>query len=90
MNITVNLKDSALGKDGFNVFDLYINGSYYGRILQSLSPKIPSEFILEAWPGYKIYLPFYFSFNYIANESLNDLQIRIISKLIKWKPEWFE
>lgn len=90
MNITVNLKDSALGKNGFNVFDLYINGLFYGRVLQSLSSKVPSEFILEAWPNYRKYSPVYFSFNYIVNESLNDLQMRIISKLIEWKPEWFE
>ena len=88
MNITVNLKDSALGKDGFKSFDLYINGSYYGRILQSLSSKVRSEFILEAWPNYRMHSPFYFSFK--SNEPLNILQARIISKLIVWHPEWFK
>lgn len=88
MNITVKLKDSALGKDGFKAFDLHINGSYYGRILQSISPKVRSEFILEAWPGYKMYSPFYFFYDY--SMSLNDLQTKIVSDLVKWKPEWFE
>ena len=88
MNITVKLKDSALGRDGFKAFDLYINGSYYGRILQSLSSKRKSMFILEAWPGYKMYLPFYFFYDY--NMSLNNLQTKVVSDLVKWKPEWFE
>ena len=87
MNVTVNLKDSALGRDGFKVFDLYINGSFYGRILQSLSPKRKSVFILEAWPGYKIYSPFYFYYDY--GISLNNLQTKVVSSLVKWKPEWF-
>lgn len=88
MNITFNIKDSALGRDGFKAFNLYINGSFYGRILQSLSPKRQSMFILEAWPGYKIYSPFYFYYDY--DVTLNDLQARVVSSLVKWKPEWFK
>lgn len=88
MKLNVEWKKSPIGRDGFKAFALYVNGSFYGRLLQSISPKVQSMFMLEAWPGYKMYSPFYFHYDY--DVALNDLQLKVVSDLVKWKPEWFE
>lgn len=88
MKVNVEWKKSPLGRDGFKAFALYINGFFYGRLLQSISSKRNSMFIFDASPGYKMYLPFYFFYDY--SMSLNNLQTKVVSDLVKFKPEWFE